>query len=282
MFRTLNVETSAVAAPPPAQVSIRLGMPHMSATGVHRSWVLREACHRHWLSIAAEAGVTPSELRDLTGARVMPSVVACTLKGDAGAFHEDDICTFVQTEAPTARNGWCSRSDLRGPDGALSTEILTSFARRNGRSNAKLGTPELETMYKANHGHDAARRAAILRTLGRHDRDRALRDDGPPHMSFEIHEDTHLNGVGLVYFANIHDMIERAERNAAPEIPGRYPMQNRRVHFFGNLDVGDRLEICARASVQRISPDATVAIQSHARRASDGAVIASAESIYRH
>ncbi|MBE9637367.1 LnmK family bifunctional acyltransferase/decarboxylase [Salipiger mangrovisoli] len=278
MLPTIDIETPAAAALSP--VCFRLGMPHMSASGVRRSWVLREACHRHWLSIAAQSGVTPSDLRDLTGARVMASVVACTLKGDSAAFREDDLCQFVMTEPPSAQNGWRSQLQLRAPGKLLCAEILTSFARRNGRSNVKLGVPDLKAMFQADRGHAAARRAALLRTLGRHDRDRAQRENAPPHISFEILEDDHLNGVGLVYFASIHDMIERAERNAAPEILCRFPMRNRRAHFFGNLDVGDRLEVTARASVHSLAPNPAVTVQSHAKRASDGAVIACAESIY--
>ncbi|WP_353471433.1 hypothetical protein PVT71_08900 [Salipiger sp. H15] len=255
-------------------------MPHMGASGLRRSWLLREACHRHWLAIAEQAGVKPSELRDRSGARVMASVVACTVNGDARAFREDDECQLLMTEVPRAQNGWRSQCDLSARGKSLRVEIMTSFARRNGRSNAELGAPDLGGAFRAERDHADARRTCLIRTLGHHDRARAAQDDAPPHLSFEIQEDTHLNGVGLVYFAIIHDMIEQAERNAAPEFVGRFGMRDRRAHFFGNLDVGDRLDITARASAKALSPAACVLVRSHARRASDGRVIACAESIY--
>lgn len=258
----------------------RLGMPHMSATGVRHSWLLRQATHRHWAQIAAQVGVNPSEFRDKKGARVLASVVACTLNGDADAFREDDLCELTTTERPSAANGWRSQLDLTSHGKSIRAEILTSFAKRDGPSNTALVTAELEDTFLTHRDHQDARRTGLIRRLGNGDRARAVKDSAPPHMSFEICQATHVNGVGLVYFANIHDMIARVESNAIPQLVKAYPMRNRRVHFFGNLDVGDTLELTSRASVQSFSPSASVVVQSSARRASDGVVIACSESTY--
>ncbi|MEM8732280.1 MAG: LnmK family bifunctional acyltransferase/decarboxylase [Pseudomonadota bacterium] len=258
----------------------RLGMPHMSAKGVRQSWLLREACHRHWTSIAMQMGVNPSEFRDKSGARVLASVVACSTRGDANSFREDDLCTLYMVERPTAKNGWRSQLDLRAEGKSLIAEIVTSFARRNGQKNATIEAADLEDCFDVDRTAETARRASLMRTLGKRDRDRAAADTSPPHLSFDIDADAHLNGVGLVYFASIHDMVARAETNAVPELVAAYPMRNRRLHFFGNIDAGDTLGFVVRASVQAFSPTPSVVVQSHARRASDGVVIACGESIY--
>ncbi|MCA0941281.1 hypothetical protein LCM28_15520 [Salipiger pacificus] len=280
MLSVLDFDLAGRAVPIAEPETFRLGMPHMCASGVRRSWLLKEACHRHWLSIAAQVGRRPSEFRDISGARIFASVVACTLDGDAARFREDDMCQLFMVEVPSAQTGWRSQFVLTSGTKTLGVEILTSFARRNGPSNSELGAPELFERFRDERDHAAARRAGLIRRIGRHDRELAVRDEAPPHITFEINEDAHLNGVGLVYFAHIHDMIERAERNAVPEYVGTYPMRNRRAHFYGNLDVGDRLEITARARARSLSPNPSVVVHSHARRASDGQVIACAESIY--
>ncbi len=258
----------------------RLGMPHMSATGVSRSWLLREATHRHWALIASQVGVNPSDLCDETGARVLASVVACTLNGDADAFNEDDTCEFMTTEYPSVSNGWRSQLDLISAGKSIRVEILTSFAKRNGASNTRLAPAELGAEFLASWEQEDARRTKLIRMLGSRDRARAAQDTAPPHMTFEICPEGHLNGVGLVYFASIHDMVARSERNAIPDLVHAYPMRNRRVHYFGNLDAGDALDLTSSASVQAFSPNASVVVQTHGRRRSDGSVIVCAESIY--
>ena len=70
----------------------RLGMPHLGPDGVHFGWLLREACHIHWGCIADSMKIAPSAFFDRSGARVLPSVVACTLNGEASRFREDDMC----------------------------------------------------------------------------------------------------------------------------------------------------------------------------------------------
>lgn len=259
----------------------RLGMPHMDAHGASRGWLLREACHIHWCRIAAQIGVWPSGFRDRSGARVLASVVACSVNGDASAFREDDEVHFVTTEPPRAENGWRSQLDLLGHCGAsLRAEIMTAFVRRKGPSNTDLEAADLEPHFTTMADAPDARRAAVIRRLGKADLQRAKADSTPPHIVIPIHESAHIDGVGLLSFAGLHDMIDTAERNAVPHLMNTWPLRDRRVHYAGNLDAGDRLEITSNASAQALSPRASVVVRSHARRTSDGHVIAVAESTY--
>ena len=117
----------------------RLGMPHMDVGGVNRSWLLREACHVHWHEISSQIGSPPSTFYDNDNARVLPSVVASTVNGEADRFKEDDWCQFALCETPCAENGWRSQLDLISDSGpVLRAEIVTAFARRCGPSNRDL------------------------------------------------------------------------------------------------------------------------------------------------
>lgn len=133
----LDCELAGRAGPIAEPEAFRLRMPHMGASGVRRSWLLSEACHRHWLSIAAQVGRPASGFRDISGARVFASVVACTLDGDAAGFREDDVCELHMSEVPSAQNGWRSLFALLSGTRTLAAKILTGFARRNGRSTAR-------------------------------------------------------------------------------------------------------------------------------------------------
>ncbi|WP_371808548.1 LnmK family bifunctional acyltransferase/decarboxylase [Ruegeria sp. HKCCA6948] len=260
--------------------AFRLGMPHMDFSGVSREWLLREACHLHWESIAGDFGAHPKEFRDKSGARVLPSVVACTLNGDAELFKEGDLCQFFQVEKPKAENGWRSQVDLFGNAVTLRAEIITSFARRNGPANRDLVRADMEEGLQPFREGEQAKRANTIRLLGKSERTKAEMETAPPHLTFAIDRYQHLNGVGLVYFAEIHKMITMAERNAAPDLVVSWPMRNRRVHYFCNLDVGDRLELTTETSLQALSPTASVVVRTFAKRSSDGAVVACAEAIY--
>jgi probable biosynthetic protein (TIGR04098 family) len=264
--------------PSAALAPFRLGMPHMSAKGACRGWLLREACHIHWGRIAGQIGANPTEFRDRRGARVLPSVVACTVKGDARAFAEDDLCRFHLFEVPTAGNGWRSELALMSDRGAmLKTEIVTRFARRDGASNTSLVEADLEDHFRTPRNSGFASRSDLIRRLGEADRIVAEADGDVPFRTVPIERDIHIDGVGLVYFARIHDMVARCERGVLPVHAHSWPMLDRRMHFFGNLDAGDELAIHARAEAEAST---SAIVRSFVRRASDGAVIATAESLY--
>lgn len=258
-----------------------LGMPHMGYDGVSRGWMLRQACHAHWGAIASNLKAKPTDFQDRDGARVLPSVVACTINGDAARFCEDDVCTTYLTEQPRRENGWRSQLELHnGRANVIRVEIVTSFARRAGGSNRDLEPANLAPAFQAARDHPDARRTSLIRRLGKSMRVRATADADPPHRIVPVDRHHHVNGVGLVYFAAIHDILEAAEYRAIPDLVHAWPMRDRRVHFYGNLDVGDCFEVTSRASVQSLSPSGSVVVQSHARRGSDGTLIVASESIY--
>lgn len=258
-----------------------LGMPHMACDGVSRGWLLRQACHAHWGAIASRLQARPTAFQDRDGARVLPSVVACTISGDATKFREDDVCTKYLTEKPRPENGWRSQLELRSHRAdAIRAEIVTSFARRAGGSNRSLEPANLGSVFQTTRNHPEMRRTSLIRRFGNSMRARANADSDPPHRIVQIDRHQHVNGVGLVYFAAIHDILEAAEYNALPGPVQAWPMRERRVHYFANLDVGDCLEVTSRASAQSLVPSASVVVQSHARRGSDGKVVVVSESTY--
>ena len=260
-------------------LEIRIGMPHLSAAGLSLEWLLKEACHLHWNRIASGWSAHPSEIRDLDGQRILPSVVACTVNGDPHAFVEDDVCHLMQVVEPTVDNGWRSQADLVTRGKAVRVEIVTSFARRNGPSNRFLESANVEEALIPYYDDKGSKRADVLRLMGRADRVEANSSTSPPHLNTKI-EQRHLNGVGLVYFAEIHRMITASELNVTPDLVRAWPMRNRRVHFFANLDEGDTLELTSTTEVQAFTSATAVFVRTFAKRRSDQALVATAEAIF--
>jgi probable biosynthetic protein (TIGR04098 family) len=205
-------------------------------------------------------------------------VVSCAVSGRLDAFGEDDVVEFRRTVWPSPDSGWRSETVLVSETGAFATvELLTVFARRDGASNTRLLRAEVADDMAPRVDAPTCRRANVLRAVARSERAAAEAVEAPPHLSIPIGCESHTNGVGLMYFATFLAAFGTAEQIclAAPERP---VLRTRETHFYGNIDVGDMLDvICSPASCH---PDRlpVIAIDSQARRRSDGRLIASCRS----
>ena len=259
-----------------------LGMPHMNGQGLSLTWLLREAGHLHWWSLAEYTGQQPNSLKDVNGNRALPGVVACNVSGRSDAFNEDDVVELVQMQRPSALNGWRSVIELRATTGAvLSVELVTVFATRGGSSNHALETANMAPELVAERGTLSSRRTDQIRRLGSTDRRRAEAEMLTPVLSVRISSHLHFNGVGVACFAGIHDLFVAAEANANPIPVDDARVETRRLHYFGNLDCGDMLDIAVRLEERLIDETNCLVMVSNARRRADGLVVAVCESVYR-
>jgi probable biosynthetic protein (TIGR04098 family) len=242
------------------------------------NWLLRECCHRHWWALAESLRTSPTSLVDESGVRAFASVVAAVVSGRPSGFAEDEIVSVHHVTPPRAANGWRSETLLAGESGAfLTIEIVTAFARRNGSSNHALERARMPVALSSGGGSEGAR-ARLLQARGRAERAAALNDGRPPHLSFSICPETHLNGVGLMYFANFVDCFAQTERTVVPPLVAEMTLASRELHYFGNIDPGDALDVLSDVSVVRLHASPRVDVTSSARRRSDGAVIATCRS----
>ena len=267
--------------PRDAQV-LNIGLLHLRSGGLNRTWLLREAAHRHVWSIAEFAGASPGTIRDTAGRRVLTAVVAARTIGRTASFREDDLAELRQVLRPNPLNGWRSETQLIAGSGArISVEIVTAFATRNGPSNRTLEAARMAPEMRAETTTDASRRADALRRHGSADRRLAEIVSEQPNLSVRISGNEHMNGVGLVDEGVFDELFSTSEANALPSVAGTMPLYERRIHLFGNLDMRDVVDLVSRAELRAPGPNRTVAVTSHARRRADGLVVAVCESIYR-
>lgn len=267
---------------PVEPLQFRLGMPHLNARGLSASWLMKEAGHMHWLAIAEELGTSPSRWVDHANKRCFASVVTATLSGSLGSFEEDMLCQFRMILEPSEKSSWLSQIDLESDDGSrISVEIMTVFASLSGRSNTSLVKSNVGSEALACKSGPEFMRARNLRNLGSLERQRAHDPDTPPHSSFRISNSDHLNGVGLVYFAQFQNFFANSEENAIPKLPNGFSLVARRVHYYGNMDPGDTLDIVTKVTTNVHNLSSWLMTYSSARRRSDGALVAACESSYR-
>jgi probable biosynthetic protein (TIGR04099 family) len=262
------------AADPAATAAIRLGMPHLDCTGLSQDWLFRECCRRHWWAFAEFAGRAPSELTDCQGVRMMASVVVATVRGPLHLFREDDLLSIDMLVAPARETGWRSAWVARSGRGAVvSVELVAVFAKRAGTSNTVLNIADLAHEFLPNFDGAESKRAHVLRARGRSER-AAVPEPGAPLFSLPFLAHAHINGFGLMYFANFIDPFEHVERLAITRNFGTYRLASRQIHCFGNVDAGDWLDFDCSLRVAAIAPEAEIVLTSTARRRSDDWIVA--------
>ena len=255
---------------------LRLGMPHLGGAGtLSEGWLMRRAAHLHWQSIAGRCGVPIAALRDVGGHRALPSIVSARLSGAMDAFAEDDEVLVAQTRPPSAETGWRSRTLVRRRGGAtVRLDLMSRFARRAGSSNRDLTRARMPGDMRAAAPDRLPVDARVLRA-----RRAALRAGAvaaPPHVTAEVAR-CDLNGVGLLSFANLLRFLASAEAAATAPMP-LPPVRMREVHWYGNADVGEALDLSVETTVTGIGKNRSVTTLSQARRRPDGALVAICEA----
>ena len=262
------------------ELGFPLGMPHLTAQGLSEAWLLRRAAHLHWGAVAARAGCAPAALRDRTGARAMASIVSARISGALDAFCEDMTVRLDMTQPPSPANGWHSRLLLRGTGTScrpsVSVELVSRFARRGGPSNRQIEAAEMAPDMTAPDAARLPRAAQVMRARSRSMR-RAAPEGGSPIARVAVLPEVDLNGVGLLYFASFLRFFAAAESAALPG-PWRVPAPClREIHWYGNADAGDWIELTCELHVSRTTP-ISIHASTCARRASDGVLVACCET----
>jgi len=296
------------AAPPPAREAaaapdvprrIRLGMPQLDAAGLSENWLFRHAGALQWEAIGQRLGVSSDDLRDETGARLYPTVVAVRARYDAGlaAHRENDGLDFSVEVVPCGRacaHGRivaASRSTAGQSPSALTRlltlDVLTTFAARGpGGLRTTHLAPELARAWSPPEPttlpEPAISRLARAARRGEPVEDGfsgvALATLGPAlgQITYEPSPYADYNGAGLLYFASYVTIADTAARQI---LRRRDPGAERRdwalattpvrrdVYYYDNLPLGGAL----RATLRLAERDAT-GLVTHVRlsRADDG------------
>lgn len=195
---------------------------------------------------------------------------------------EDDLAALSLAVAPTAENAFRSVATLETARGArVSAELVTAFVRRSEASNRSLRGAEMDACWTAQADHPDGRRARRLRARGRAARDAAVGDASPPIWTHRVLSAVDFNGVGLLYFANLPSLFAAAEHACLAPFADRFAAIRREIHYFGNADCGETLDVSARVRAAGLAASAELVVEGAARRGGDGRVIATCETTLR-
>jgi probable biosynthetic protein (TIGR04098 family) len=297
---------------------LTLGLPHTNRSGLAEHLLLMQAGHVYWTAIADSIGVPLSRLRSMEGGPVYATFyfIEEDIPDHAAlnTFGLDDTLRFrlaLRAYKRTTIEGQLifDRTDRLGPLDEDASPLPSAGRGRHpylrfanifitpagGNSRLRITAPVegdfsgLPILPNEENPYQITRAALADRRLGLLD-DRwhpAHAADDAADVSYAIDPDRDTNGAGLVYFANYIAFMNAAERVAvaasavaAVRDADARIVRNRRVAFYGNVSIGDRIGARVRLFHDPDRPD-LVGARYAIHRKEDGELICLSEAIKR-
>jgi probable biosynthetic protein (TIGR04098 family) len=275
---------------------LTLGLPHTNRRGFSEVDLMKQAGHAQWQAIAAALGRPLSSLRTVSGGEIyaafyfIETVVAD--RAPLESFGLDDTVNFaialrafknisIEGRVRVERVG--GDAATAGPEIRFANIFITPV---KGNSELKVAPPadvdcgnipSLPNAENPFHQTRAARESGTLQLFnaGWHDIGRQFTFD------YQIDRDRDTNGAGLVYFANyiaFNDAAERAIDIGGQLKTGERSLRHRRIAYYGNADIDDRLLVRTTAFADPAAP-ARIGYRHVVSRQSDDALICLSEVI---
>ncbi|MBB3770548.1 putative biosynthetic protein (TIGR04099 family) [Angulomicrobium tetraedrale] len=270
--------------------TVRLGMPQLALGGLSEGWLLKDLGHRHWMMLAAMAGRTVPDFRDIDGAPVYAAFSALAIRDARFAeLGENDVLAIRSSIARISRTQCASRHVLSRAGEAMGTvELVSAFVRRGaGGGNHQVARVALEGFPPPAAASSAPSTATPANSLA--DRAAALRarrlehyfgfdlaaaaGEADPFIEIDPCPAQDFNGAGFLYFASFVSFIDRAEWHFDGRQAPRAATLRRDVFFHANADPGERVRV--RWLGQRRG-DGRLAHHCRLERMSDGTRLAEA------
>jgi probable biosynthetic protein (TIGR04099 family) len=230
---------------------VTLGMPHLCMHGLSETWLLKECGHRHWLMLAAAAGLDVPDFRDSSGDPIYAAFLSVSIR-DA-AFEtacEHARLVFASRLARISRTRFTSLHRISILGRSIGEIAMTStFVRRaqKGRNHAivRIEVPALQKVElhldsAAGGGEIAALRSGHWRRHLGFERSRASVID---RCIVDPCPGQDFNGADFLYFASYQAFVDRAEWAFFRARTSRATTRRRDIVYRGNIDPGERLVI---------------------------------------
>ncbi len=237
--------------------SVKIGMPHLSLTGLSENWLLKECGHRHWFLLAGAAGTPYPDFRDATGDPVYAVFRAVAIR-DAhfDAVMENDDLHFTSKLSRISRTQFVSLHHLTCRDQKIGEiEMISSFVKRTVAGvNRSVARVELEAFPFAGDVASSALAdvAGALwngNWIEHRGFSRSQSGDGG-QLVVRPNPSLDFNGAGFLYFASFPALVDRAEWETLDISPSLTTI-SREVFYYGNIEPGEKVVIRIEALRRR-------------------------------
>lgn len=232
----------------------KAGMPQLVAAGLSQNWLLKECGHHHWTALARLLGLNGPDFHDLDGSPVYASFLMVKLNNlNLENIVNNAAFSLSCNIDAISRNRFLSVHHLRMQDKDIGQIIMVSTLVRHQNLSDNLTLTAAKLAFNGEIATIPDKWQRLIKDS------RQLRLDAlPSEWQFadksEIKPDTYsyfpvpsldFNGAGLLYFASFQAIAEVAEWHWDC-IEEQWPIAHRHISYYGNLNVGDRLNIVCR------------------------------------
>lgn len=253
-----GAESDAVLSP-----VVKIGMPHLSLTGLSENWLLKECGHRHWFLLARAAGTSVPDFRDAAGDQVYAVFRAVAIRNARfDAVEENEDLCFTSSLSRISRTQFASIHSLvcRGRK-VGEIEMISSFVKRTVAGvNRSVARVELNAFPFA--GEAASSALADVSggfwngTWGQHRGFSQGQSSPRGELVVRPNPSLDFNGAGFLYFASFPTLADRAEWELLSP-PSTLTTSEREVIYYGNIEPGD--DVVVRINGLRGDPNSDFA-----------------------
>jgi len=271
------------------RLTVELGMPLLGRSGLNESALLKLIGDDRWQTLSRIGNVQTSQIRDAFDNRLYATYCFVELKlspeRPLSSYDENDVLHFARSPlkhyARVYLDGKYELTDS-GPFEIRCTNVF--IYQLAGPQQLKMAQPEnlefdsipeLPSQPDSLNLCRAAKDAGTFQSEAVGDLDLGTRE-----VLYTIDPDRDANGAGLIYFANFVCFLDLAERAllGACEMPDTLIDARstcwRRIGYFGNAQVTDKLQIQIRARAGTIqNTHLLLAFDYRVHRVSDGKMI---------
>ncbi|MCE4226804.1 hypothetical protein HCU64_23985 [Methylobacterium sp. C25] len=227
-----------------------LGMPHLCPSGFSENWLWKELGHRHWELIGQSLGRAASGFGTEREQPIYAAFQRISLEhGALDAVRENDILEVRSALILLSATRVVSRHRAAcGGRLVADVEMTSVFIQRRiageNRSitRVKVGRhPAGPALVDVGNGHRGSVEAGALPSWTEMDELGSVVVDPCPQLEF--------NGAGLLYFSSYVAAVDRTEWQLSGRRRPRSTTRARRVVFHSNIEIGDRLVVRIKGSM---------------------------------
>lgn len=253
-----------IAAPPVGSkstaalpASVKIGMPHLSLTGLSENWLLKECGHRHWFLLAGAAGTPSPDFRDAEGDQAYAVFRAVAIR-DAHFDNvvENDDLYFTAKLSRISRTQFASLQQLFCRDRKIGEiEMISSFVKRTVAGvNRSVARVELDAFPFA-QAMASSELAGVASNFWNgnwieHRGFSRCQAGSGGQLIVRPNPSLDFNGAGFLYFASFPALIDRAEWEMLDADPS-LKTTAREVFYYGNIEPGEKVVIRMEALHRR-------------------------------
>ena len=249
----------------------RVNLPQMAAGGLSESWLFKEIGDLHWSQISKGLGVLPSQVRDVSGNRLLAIFTRVQVDSTAplAAYAENES---IAIESKISRYGsamFFNDATMSGEGKVTKLRVMSSFSKF-GDAATNMSLQPAQPDIPAGCGIPAL---AALPEFAEEYRQRRSAPLAAPlfECEYSVMPCYDINGVGLLYFAAYPMINDICAGRYAGRSYAEFSTLRRDVCYFANCDADDI--VIYRIHRWHATDDSIEAEESLTRK-SDGALMA--------